>query len=137
MEAAKFKPGNNANPTGANQHKRTARSKSTEPSTRDHAAESANSAAGKIAEATGASLYSVKQLLALNKAAESGDQSAKDGMEAKQFKPGACPNPTGANQHKRMARPKSGEPSTRDHKAEPRRKHGRRCHCRRPGDLVA
>ena len=101
MEAAKFKPGNNANPTGANQHKRTARSKSTEPSTRDHAAESANSAAGKIAEATGASLYSVKQLLALNKAAESGDQEAKERAEAKQFQAG---NTGGPGEVKRRTR---------------------------------
>ena len=82
MEAAKFKPGNNANPTGANQHKRTVNPKSGSPSTRNAKEMHANSTAGQVAEAVGVSRYKVEQALALAKAAESGDQEAKEGMEA-------------------------------------------------------
>ena len=42
---------------------------------------------------------------------------ARERSEAKQFKPGACPNPLGRG-GKKQARPKSGEPVPRDHKAE-------------------
>ena len=78
LEASKFKAGN----TGGPGRGKTANPKSGSPLKRDAKEMHANSTAGQVAEAVGVSRYKVEQALALAKAAESGDQEAKEGMEA-------------------------------------------------------
>ncbi len=75
--AAQFQPGNKVNAEGANQHTRTVRPNSDEPSTqRDHSAENARRTAGQIAEKAKVSRYKAEQALKLTKAAKADPKAA-------------------------------------------------------------